>query len=196
MTESNEIVYSQIDAHLETIRLCRDQLSEQIWTSGNVLIQCLASGGKILAFGNGGSATQADHLVGELVGRFQFTRRPLAAVSLPSSPGAVTCIANDFGFEELFARQIEALARPGDVAVGFTTSGQSNNVLRGLAAARSAGIGTVALTGGSGLTSVPADHQIVVPSTSTARIQEMHLVIIHVWCTLIDREFAKTTSDR
>ncbi|HLE57145.1 MAG TPA: SIS domain-containing protein [Rhodothermia bacterium] len=188
-------IQTQFDAHVETIRWSRDELVDQIQSTGEVLIRCLSSGGKILAFGNGGSATQADHFVGELVGRFQFTRRPLAAVSLPASPGLVTCIANDFGFAELFARQVEALATPGDVAVGLTTSGQSENVLRGLAAARKAGIGSIALTGGGGLTSLPADYQIRVPSTSTARIQEVHLLILHIWCTLIDQTFAKTATD-
>lgn len=194
MSELIEIVRAQLDAHLETARLCRDRLDGEIESTARVLIDCLTSGGKVLAFGNGGSAAQADHFVGELVGRFQFTRPPLAAVSLPGSPSLVTCIANDFGYGEIFARQVEALAAPGDVAVGLTTSGQSENVLRGLAAARSAGIGSIALTGASELNALPADHQICVPSTSTARIQEAHILIIHIWCTLIDRAVSKTAT--
>lgn len=191
-----ESVLAQFDAHLETVRLCRDELADQILATGQMLTDCLVSGGKVLAFGNGGSAAQADHFVGELVGRFQFTRRPLPAISLPGSPSLVTCIANDFGYAELFARQVEALASPGDVAVGLTTSGQSENVLRGLATARAAGIGSIALTGGSGLNSVPADFQICVPSTSTARIQEVHILTIHIWCTMIDRAVTKTVTDQ
>lgn len=194
MSELIDVVFSQLDAHLETIRLCRDRLGEEIEMTARMLTECLESGAKILAFGNGGSAAQADHFVGELVGRFQFTRRPLPAVSLPGSPSLVTCIANDFGYADVFARQIEALASPGDVAVGLTTSGTSENVLRGLAAARSAGIGSIALTGGGELNVAPADHQIRVPSTSTARIQEAHILIIHIWCTLIDRAVAKTAT--
>lgn len=188
-------IRAHFDAHAETIRLCRDELHNQIHATTDLLIERLASGGKILAFGNGGSATQADHLVGELIGRFQFNRRPLPAISLPSSPGVVTCIANDFGFAEVFERQVQALGARGDVAVGLTTSGQSENVLRGLATARSGGLATIALTGGTGLNAVPADHEIRVPSTSTARIQEVHLLIIHVWCSLIDKAFTETARD-
>lgn len=194
MTDLTETVLAQFDAHLETARLCRDRLGEEIESAAHALIECLSAGGKILTFGNGGSAAQADHFAGELVGRFQFTRRPLPAVSLPASPSLVTCIANDFGYADLFARQIEALASPSDVAVGFTTSGTSENVLRGLAAARKAGAGTIALLGGSELNAVPSDYQICVPSTSTARIQEVHLLIIHIWCHLIDRAVTKTAA--
>lgn len=195
MSSSIDSVLAHFDAHAETLRLTRDELSDQILRTAEIIIGCLSAGGKILAFGNGGSAAQADHLVGELVGRFQFNRQPLPAVSLPASPSLVTCIANDFGYAELFARQIQALGSRGDVALGLTTSGQSENVLRGLATARSAGLQTIALTGGAGLNPVPADHQICVSSTSTARVQEMHLLIIHIWCSLIDKAFAKTATD-
>jgi D-sedoheptulose 7-phosphate isomerase len=108
----------------------------------------------------------------------------------------VTCIANDFGYEELFSRQVEALAQPGDVVVGLTTSGQSRNVLRGLAKAREMGAGSIALTGGTGLTAAPADQEIRIPSTSTARVQEAHLIVIHIWCNLIDKAFVRTEKDR
>jgi D-sedoheptulose 7-phosphate isomerase len=194
LSDSNEIILTQIDAHLETVRSFRKQLSTEVDTSAAALIACLERGGKILAFGNGGSAAQADHFVGELMGRFQYNRRPLPAVSLPASPSLVTCIANDFGYDDVFARQVEALAGPDDVAVGLTTSGQSKNVLRGLAVARDVGVGTIALTGGTGLSAAPADIEICIPSTSTARVQEIHLIIIHIWCNLIDSAFVKTAT--
>ncbi len=187
MNDALESVLAQIDAHNETVRSYRDELGRDIERTGRVLVDCLGSAGKVLAFGNGGSAAQADHLVGELVGRFQFTRRPLPAVSLAGSLSTVTCIANDFGYGDLFARQVDALASPGDVAIGLTTSGQSENVLKGLAKARERGAATIALTGGTGLNAVSADYVLRVPSTSTARIQEVHLLIIHIWCHLIDK---------
>lgn len=196
MSDLKQTVLAQLDAQLEAARLCRDRLVDEIEATARVLIECLDSGGKVLAFGNGGSAAQADHFVGELVGRFQFTRRPLPAVSLQASPSLVTCIANDFGYAEVFSRQVEALASPGDVAVGFTTSGTSENVLRGLASARKRGVGTIALLGGSELNTVASDHQICVPSTSTARVQEVHLLIIHIWCHLIDRAIAGTETNQ
>ena len=150
------------------------------------IISSLKRGGKVLAFGNGGSATQASHLVEELIGRFKDTRRPLPAVSLVSDSGVVTCIANDFGYAALFERQVEALAGKGDVAVGITTSGKSENVLRGLGAAKKNGAVTIALCGRNGLQGFAADHVIAVPSDNGAFIQEVHLMLLHVWCIAVD----------
>jgi D-sedoheptulose 7-phosphate isomerase len=149
------------------------------------LIETYGGGGKVLAFGNGGSAADAQHLAGELVGRFKRERRPLAAHALSVDPSVVTCIANDYSFDDVFARQVEALAGEGDVVVGYTTSGSSANVVRGLAAARAAGAATVLFTGGKGGTAVAhADHVLAVPSTSTARVQELHLLLMHL---VVDR---------
>jgi D-sedoheptulose 7-phosphate isomerase len=147
---------------------------------------------KVLAFGNGGSATQASHLVGELMGRFAQDRQPLAAVALASDAAAMTCIANDFGFATVFERQVEGLAVAGDVAVAFTASGRSENVLRGLAAGRQRRCVTVALTGSAGLVGGEADHVISIPSASIAVVQELHLMFIHVWCEAIDASFAQS----
>lgn len=176
-------------AHLEVVRLSVAELSAIADDAGHAVVDALERGGKVLAFGNGGSATQASHLAGELIGRFARTRRPLPAIALPADLGAVTCIANDFGYGALFERQIEALASVGDVAVGFTTSGRSENVLRGLAAATRRGALTVALTGEAGLAGATADYVIRVPSTSTADIQEVHLLLLHAWCAMIDAAF-------
>ena len=162
-------------------------LAGQIAASADATAGALVAGHKVIAFGNGGSATQASHLVGELLGRFKDNRRPLPAVALACDQAAVTCIANDFGYATLFERQVEAFTQPGDVAIGLTTSGKSENVLRGLAAGEKAGAITIALTGAAGLADgATADHVLAVPSSTTAHIQEMHLVLLHLWCVAID----------
>ena len=136
------------------------------------------------------STTETRRIVGELLGRFEQTRRPFPAIALASDPAVVTCIGNDFGFDALFERQIEALANSGDVVFGFTTSGRSENVKRGLAAAKKRAAVTVALTGGSGLDEGMADYELRVPSLSTACIQEVHLILLHIWCMKLDRFFS------
>jgi D-sedoheptulose 7-phosphate isomerase len=154
------------------------------------LIACIGRGGKILAFGNGGSATQASHLVEELIGRFKETRRALPAVSLVGDAGVLTCIANDFGYGALFERQVQGLAIRGDVVIGITTSGKSENVLRGLKAAKEKGATTIALCGENGLHGADADHVVAVPSDVGSYIQEVHLMLLHVWCLAIDAAIA------
>ena len=147
------------------------------------LCAAFEAGGRLYSFGNGGSAADAQHLAAELVGRYKRDRRPLPAVALTVDPSVVTCIANDYSFEDVFARQIEALARPGDVVAAFTTSGASENVVRGLAAARHAGATTVlfgaAARHDGGPAAAQADLALVVPSATTARIQEMHVLLLH-----------------
>lgn len=166
------------------------KLRERVEEVGQVLTSALRAGHKMLVFGNGGSATQASHFAGELMGRFsKAPRRPLAAVALASDPGTVTCIGNDFGYAALFERQIEALAEPGDIALGLTTSGKSRNVLRGLVMARRKRATTIALSGAAGLAGLKPDYLLDVPSTSTNHIQEVHIVFLHLWCTYIDKVF-------
>ena len=177
-------------AHEKVIDASLRELEESSNAAAADLIQCVRRGGKILCFGNGGSATQASHMVGELLGRYKETRRPIAAVTLSSDPGSVTCIANDFGYESLFARQVDALAAPRDVAIGLTTSGKSENVLRGLESAKKRGATTIALCGAAGLSRGAADHVVCVPSEVTAHIQEVHLMLLHVWCVAIDAALA------
>jgi D-sedoheptulose 7-phosphate isomerase len=148
-----------------------------------------AGGRKVLAFGNGGSAGDAEHLVAELVGRFEVERRALPAVALTSDSSVLTAIANDFGYEHVFSRQIEALGSNGDVALGISTSGRSRNVEAGLATARARGLVTIALTGrDGGAMGQNADIHINVPESSTARIQEVHRTIMHAICLLIERD--------
>jgi D-sedoheptulose 7-phosphate isomerase len=148
-------------------------------------------GGKLLVFGNGGSAADATHLAAELVGRFLLERPGLPAVSLSDNASAVTSIANDYAYERVFARQVEALGRAGDVALGISTSGRSANVLAGLEAGRAGGLATLALTGGdAGRMRDLADVCIVVPSGDTPRIQEGHTLVAHVLCELVEQASA------
>lgn len=176
-------------AHQKVVEACAT-LRAPADAAATALITSLRAGGKVLCFGNGGSATQASHLVEELIGRFKETRRPLPAVSLVGDAGIITCISNDFGYGALFERQLEALASRGDVAIGITTSGKSENVLRGLAMARKRGAVTIALCGNAGLDGGEADHVLAVPSTIGAHIQEVHLMLLHVWCIAIDAAIA------
>ena len=151
----------------------------------------IAGGGKLLFFGNGGSAGDAQHLATELTVRFEADRRPLPALALTTDTSTLTAIGNDLGFEQLFARQVAAIGRPGDLAIGLSTSGRSPNVLRGLEAARTAGLTPAALSGGSGGDLVGlADPLLVVPSTNTARIQEIHILLGHVLCGVLEERFA------
>jgi D-sedoheptulose 7-phosphate isomerase len=152
-----------------------------------VAARSLRNGGKLLAFGNGGSAADAQHLAAELVNRFQIDRPPLAGLALTTDSSALTAIGNDFGFDRVFEKQVRALARPGDVAVGFTTSGTSANVLLGLRAAREIGCVCVGLTGNNG-GDLPAlcDTVFCAPSDETPRIQECHIFWVHALCDLID----------
>ena len=152
------------------------------------LIACYEAGGRVFTFGNGGSAADAQHFAEELVGRFQRARRALPAQSLSVDSSVVTCIANDYSFEEIFERQVRGFVREGDVVVGFSTSGRSVNVVRGLAAARELGATTVLFGGGDGgPAAAHADHALVVPSGSTARVQEFHVFLLHVVIDAVDR---------
>jgi D-sedoheptulose 7-phosphate isomerase len=155
----------------------------------DAMLAAFGSGAKVLIFGNGGSAADAQHFACELVGRFLRERRALAAMALTADTTAMTAIANDYGFDRVFVRQIEAHGRPGDVAVGISTSGTSANVLAGLRYAKSRGLKTVAFTGGSGgPIGAAADLHVNVPHDLTPRVQEVHRTLIHAVCDLIERQ--------
>jgi len=157
----------------------------------DALQAALDGGAKVLIFGNGGSAADAQHFACELVGRFLRERRALAAIALTTDSSTMTAVANDYGFDRVFARQIEALGRPGDVAVGISTSGTSANVLEGLRCAKSRGLKTVALTGGNGGSiGAAADVHVNVPHAITPRVQEVHRTLIHAVCDLIEQQLA------
>jgi len=156
-----------------------------------LLRDAVLAGKKVLLCGNGGSAADAQHIAAELVGRFVVERRPLAAIALTTDTSTLTSIANDYGYEHVFARQVDALGAAGDVLVAITTSGTSNNVVAAAAAARARGMQVIGLTGGNGAAFVAAcDAGVVVPSTVTARIQECHITIGHLLCEAVDEAFA------
>jgi D-sedoheptulose 7-phosphate isomerase len=150
----------------------------------------LKQGGSVLVFGNGGSAADAQHFAAELLGRYEQERKAYPAVALTTDTSALTAIGNDYGFDRVFARQLEALGKQGDVAIGITTSGNSPNVLRALETANARGLITVALTGPGGKAGGMATHHIAVAEDRTARIQEVHATLLHVICELVERELS------
>jgi D-sedoheptulose 7-phosphate isomerase len=176
----------------ESARVQRQFFAERSATVvevGRLLSRRLRDGGKVLAFGNGGSAADAQHLAAELVGRYLRDRRALPALALTTDPSVVTAVANDLGYEALFRRQVEAHGRPGDVAFGISTSGNSPNVVAALEWARAHGLATVGLTGGGGgRVAAHVDHLIDVSSRDTPRIQEVHGIVVHILCQIVEED--------
>jgi phosphoheptose isomerase len=163
---------------------------QPVLAAAEAIVEALGGGGKLLLFGNGGSAADAQHVAAELVGRFQVTRAALSAVALTTDTSVLTSVGNDEAFSRVFARQIEALGREGDVALGISTSGRSPNVVSALEAARTRGLKTIALTGrDGGAVGRAAEIHVNVPSESTARVQEVHRTLLHVICDLVERAF-------
>ncbi len=184
------LVSRRIDEHLAVVGALRDSRAA-IAEIARTIAGALRTGGKVLAFGNGGSAADAQHFVGELVGRYYLERRALPAVALTANTASITAIANDYGFDRVFERQVEALGRPGDVAVGISTSGRSPNVLAALRKARELGLSSVALTGeDAGALEAETDACLSVPSSDTPRIQEAHITAIHIICEWVEKEMA------
>src|SRR5436305_9930102 len=163
-----------------------------IFEAALLIMECLRNGGKVLFFGNGGSAADAQHLAAEFVGRFVRERTGLPAIALTTDSSILTAVGNDYGFEQVFARQIQALGRPGDVAIAISTSGNSPNIIEGVKAARKGYLKTIGLSGkDGGLLSAEADVVITIASTSTARIQECHITIGHLLCELTEEALAR-----
>jgi D-sedoheptulose 7-phosphate isomerase len=182
---------SEITARLEESAALKRRVSEllpaEIERAGQAMVKALRAGGKLIFFGNGGSAADAQHLAAELTGHFVRERAPLAAVALSTDTSALTAIGNDYGFEHVFERQVRALGRRGDLCIAISTSGNSPNVLRAVKAAREIGIAVVGLTGrGGGSLAQISDIPIVIPSDSTARVQECHITIGHILCEYVD----------
>lgn len=184
-----------LEEHRATLGAIQES-ADAILAVGERLIECLAGGGTIYWMGNGGSAADSQHLAAELVGRYEgVDRRGLASIALTTDTSVLTSVANDLGFEAIFARQIEALCGPGDVVVAISTSGNSPNVLAGVAAARGRDAFAVGLCGNDGGDLAgAADLAIVVPSDSPARVQEAHILIGHIWCDLVD-EHVRSRND-
>jgi D-sedoheptulose 7-phosphate isomerase len=175
-----------LEAHL-ALAARVTELFPQVDEVARALIEAFESGARVYTFGNGGSSADAAHFAEELVGRYARERKPLPAQSLSVDASAITCIANDFSYDEVFERQVRGFVRPGDVVVGFSTSGRSPNVVRGLAAAREARATTVLFGGGDGGPAAEhADHPLVIDSTTTSRIQEMHVLLLHLVLEQVD----------
>ena len=184
-----DIIQNEFNEHIKTANLLHN-LIDDVATSARLCIDCLRSGGKILIFGNGGSAADAQHIAAELVGRYKVNRKGLQAVSLTTDTSAITSIGNDFGYDHVFSRQIEALANKGDLVIGISTSGQSSNVNIALKVASKLKCKTIGLSGkGGGKMNDICDINLIAPSEDTPRIQEMHIVIGHTICHLIDKDF-------
>jgi D-sedoheptulose 7-phosphate isomerase len=190
MTEAaNHVIRQHLREHIKvTEALLEDEFVTLIGRLAETITSAYRGGHKVILFGNGGSAADAQHLAAEFVGRYRCERRPLPALALTVNTSAVTAIANDYEFEIVFARQLEALGAAGDVAIGISTSGRSANVIAALRAARRAGLTTVALTGrrGSPIEEV-ADFCVCIPAEHTAGIQEAHITVGHMLCELVER---------
>jgi D-sedoheptulose 7-phosphate isomerase len=183
------------DALLESIQVKEELLRSginQIKEITEAVIKALKNGGKVIFFGNGGSASDSQHLAAELVGRFKRDRLALAGIALTTNTSVLTALANDYGYEIIFAKQIEALAQKNDIAIGISTSGKAKNVALGLRQAKKMGLVTVALTGGDGGEIAKlADISLVIPSSVTARIQEAHINVGHIVCDIVEQAFCQ-----
>jgi D-sedoheptulose 7-phosphate isomerase len=187
MKDMSQSIVQTLHASLAVRQATLRELSEQITTAGLWIIETLHSGGRLYIFGNGGSGAIAQHFAGELLGHFSAPNRiPLPALALSADATVLTGIANDYGYAEIFARQVKALVKPEDIAIGMSTSGASENILRGLESARANNAKTIALTGQYGLARPVADMIVAISSNDTALIQEEHLAIVHAWCKTIE----------
>jgi D-sedoheptulose 7-phosphate isomerase len=178
-----------IEESIETKRqlLSSDEFCEKIKAAAEMILETYRQGGKVLLCGNGGSASDAQHIEGELVGRFQMVRRGLPAIALTANSSNMTSIGNDFSFDHVFSRQVEAQGKEGDVFIGITTSGNSQSVLNAFLCAKSNGLKTIGLLGrDGGKCREVADISLIVPSDITARVQESHIMIGHIWCELTE----------
>jgi len=184
-----DIIKDEFNAHIKAVSLLHN-LTSAVASSAKLCIDCLRNGGKILIFGNGGSAADAQHIAAELVGRYKTDRKGLFAIALTTNTSNLTAIGNDFGYAEIFARQIEALANKGDVVIGISTSGRSLNVINALKMASRLECNTIGFSGkDGGEMNEICNINIVAPSEDTPRIQEIHIIIGHTICHLIDQEF-------
>ena len=191
--EGGDLIARSLRQHSAVFEELHERLRPEIEGCARLIIDTVNRGRKVLICGNGGSAADAQHIAAEFVGRYEAERRGLPAIALTTDTSALTALSNDYGFERVFARQVEALANEGDVLIAISTSGDSPNVIAATMAARSAGCKVIAMTGqkGTKLASL-SDMCIKVPSTRTARIQEAHITIAHIWCELLDAELTGT----
>ncbi|MDP9337291.1 MAG: D-sedoheptulose 7-phosphate isomerase [Acidobacteriota bacterium] len=200
MTDKNEqeqlkiSITKEIQDSIAVTTQLAQTCSSQIVEAAALIISCLRSNAKLIAFGNGGSAAEAQHLVAELVGRYRSDRQPLAAIALTSESASITAISNDYGFDHVFSRQLQAVARPGDVVLAISTSGNSPNVIAALESAKTMGLHTVGITGQTGgKLAALVDLCVRAPSDCTPRIQEAHMLMIHLLCGLVENAFLSAT---
>ena len=186
-TSTTTRLTNSLQEHLETLQSLLATTLVDIERSGQLVCDALANGKKVLICGNGGSAADAQHIAAELVGRYEKDRQSFPAIALTTDTSALTAVSNDYGFDEVFARQVAGLAQSGDVLVAISTSGRSQNVLNAVQKARETGCLTIALTGEGGEPLASAcDVAVVVPAQRTSRIQEAHITIGHLWCEMVD----------
>jgi D-sedoheptulose 7-phosphate isomerase len=186
----HSIIEFEFNEHLKTSRATMESIGDSLEIAAKMCIESLQSGGKILIFGNGGSAADAQHIAAELVGRYKVERKGLPAIALTTDTSALTSIGNDYGYDRVFDRQVEALAREGDVVIGISTGGSSRNVINGLYTAKDLGCKLIGFSGrDGGEMNTLCNVNLVVPAEDTPRIQEMHIVIGHTICHLIDLAF-------
>ena len=184
------IIKFEFSEHLKTAQATLEYIAGPLEIAANLCIDCLQNGGKILIFGNGGSAADAQHIAAEMVGRYKVERKGLPAIALTTDTSALTSIGNDYGYNHIFDRQVEALANEGDAVIGISTGGSSANVISALKLANKLGCKTIGLSGrDGGEMNTLCDINLVVPAEDTPRIQEMHIVIGHTICHLIDLAF-------
>ncbi len=183
-----DVILSILEAAITAKRSCVESNLDNIIQAADMLTTCMATGGKVLIFGNGGSAADAQHLAAEFVNRFQIERPPLAAIALTTDTSVLTSIGNDYHFDDIFSKQIRALGKKGDIAWGLSTSGNSPNVVKAVKTAQKIGIATLGMTGRGGELAKCADLVFAVPSDTTARIQETHITLGHILCELLERK--------
>lgn len=186
-TAARALLVRSLEDHLESLKTLLETKLDQIQATGNLICQTLEAGNKILLCGNGGSAADAQHIAAELVGRYEQDRRSWPAIALTTDTSALTALSNDFGYEQVFARQVEGLAQKGDLLIAISTSGKSTSIIRAVEKAKEVGCRTLGLSGGDGgdLTGI-CDETLIVPSDRTSRIQEAHITIAHLWCEMVD----------
>ena len=182
-----KIILNILEESIQAKRHCIENNIDHIIRAADMLATSLKRGNKVLIFGNGGSAADAQHLVAEFVNRFQIERPPLAAVALTTDTSILTSIGNDYHFDDIFSKQVEALGRQGDIAWGISTSGNSANVIQAVKAAKKLGMSTIGMTGRAGELAGCVDIVFAVASDTTARIQESHITVGHILCDLVDR---------
>jgi len=187
MVDLEKKLGSSIQSHIDVFETIKEKYLQAVLDTGKLMSDALKGGHKLLIAGNGGSAADAQHFAAEIVGRYLKERNALPAIALTTDTSILTAVGNDYGFEAIFSRQVSGLGRPGDVFIGISTSGQSANVIAAMEVAKTMGITTVTLLGKSGgKMAEMGDHNLIVPSQETPRIQEAHHWIYHTWCEIID----------